>query len=118
MGGFVINSLNGLRPQRLAAGLLTVPLLLYCLAVLNDWLPDLRGWHNYPDGWTWPTYPFPPLQRFILPLGSIVGIWLAVVVAEFLQGKALARRVLTPLFILALVIFGYALQIGLLGLKA
>src|SRR3954451_14308606 len=63
-------------------GILLFGLGLYALAVWFDWLPWLRGWRNYPEGWTWRTFPAPPLDSFVPVLVAIAGIWAAVLLAE------------------------------------
>src|SRR5919204_2898222 len=68
------------------AALLLLGLAAYVLAVWFDWLPWLRGWGNYPQGWTWSTYPKPPLDRFLPVVLPIAGIWAVVLLAELTGG--------------------------------
>jgi hypothetical protein len=96
----------------LGAGLFA--LVGYCLALWFDWLPDLRGWHNYPEGWTWPTYPLPPLERFVPVLCFAAAIWCAVRLAERLAGRARVKA----LFLALLVLLGFGFQLSLMGFKS
>lgn len=96
---------------------------LYLLAVWFDWLPRLRGWENYPLGWTWLTYPLPPAERFIPVLVSILGIWLVISLTEMSQGARQAagttgRRTVKALYLIGMVALGVVLQMSLLGLKS
>src|SRR5919201_1608585 len=105
------------------AALLLVGLAAYALAVWFDWLPWLRGWGNYPQGWTWRTYPEPPLERFVPVALAIAGIWAVVVLAELGYGAPwlpyarVGNRTVKAFYLVVIVLLGYALQIGLLGLK-
>ena len=95
-------------------------LALYLLAVWFDWLPWLRGWRTYPEGWSWGTYPLPPLARF-LPVPA----WMTVLGGAVLLGtrllpvaaRGVRARVGRDLVLVLLVLSSYGLQIALLGLK-
>jgi hypothetical protein len=95
-------------------------LALYLPAVWFDWLPWLRGWRTYPEGWNWGTYPIPPLARFLPVLA-----WMAVLCGAVLLGtrllpvaaRGVRARVGRALVLALLVLSSYGLQIALLGLK-
>ena len=99
-------------------------LALYCLAVWHDWLPWLRGWHEYPEGWTWPTFDIPPQERFTSILVTIGAIWATILAAERISRvKWVAKRpgavyAVIGAFFALMIVLGVTLQMGLLGLKA
>src|SRR5205823_3092843 len=99
-------------------------LLLYCAAVWYDWLPWLHGWHNYPDGWSWPLFDLPPAQRFVPVVGIMGAVWLLVLATEWARragwfsATVARKRTLGRLFLGLMVLMGYGLQVSLLGLKA
>jgi len=107
----------------LGAGALAL-LFLYCLALWYDWLPWLRGWGNYPEGWTWPTYAVPPLERFLPAFSIVAAIWIAVLATEWLLGRLQARQArcteksLRLIFLGVLVLLGAVFQLTLIGLRA
>jgi hypothetical protein len=103
--------------------LLVGGLLLYCTAVWFDFLPWLRGWRDYPQGWTWKTYPAPPAERFIPALLTIAALWALVLTTEHVASSAWAkgrrrRGVVVLSYLVILVALGYSLQMSLLGLKS
>ena len=108
----------------LVSGLLLAGLLLYWVAVWNDWLPWLRGWGNYPQGWTWRTFPVPPLERFLPLVGVIAAIWATIIFAElsygapWLANRPAGNRTVVAVYLVLMVLLGWGLQLGLLGLKA
>jgi hypothetical protein len=101
-----------------------VGLAVYALAVWFDWLPWLRGWHNYPEGWTWRIFPTPPLESFVPVILAVAGIWATALLAERVYHAPRrthsrpGRATICALYSLLLIVLGYALQLGLLGLKA
>ncbi|MFL5731660.1 MAG: hypothetical protein ACJ78Q_00550 [Chloroflexia bacterium] len=105
-------------------GILLFGLGLYALAVWFDWLPWLRGWRQYPEGWTWRTYPVPPMERFEPVVLAVIGIWSAVLLAElghsapWQHNRSTGNGVVVALYLVVMIVLGYALQMGLLGLKA
>src|SRR3954451_12028824 len=104
-------------------GILLFGLGLYALAVWFDWLPWLRGWRQYPEGWTWRTYPVPPMERFEPVVLAVIGIWSAVLLAElghsapWQHNRSTGNGVVVALYLVVMIVLGYALQMGLLGLK-
>ena len=99
-------------------------LALYCCAVLFEWWPWLRGWGNFPEGWTWPLYGSSPI-RFIPVICIVAAIWAVVSVAEFAYlvpmwsaGRQARNGLIGVLFLLAMIILGYGLQLSMLGLKS
>jgi hypothetical protein len=115
---------QGVALRALVLGMLVVGLVLYCLAVWFDWLPWLRGWGNYPQGWTWALYPQPPLVSFAPVVAAIAAIWAGITLAEFsyrapwMTRNPADTRAVQFLFLVLMVFLGYALQLGLLGLKS
>ena len=106
------------RRYRLILGLAAAGLALYGLAVWFDWWPGLRGWRNYPEGWTWPLYPAPPPERFGPVLGWIAFVGALLWLAERRIATGPGARWGTALALAGLVVGGYGLQVSLLGLKA
>lgn len=107
--------LFGWRTIALSAGL-AAALLAYGLAIWFDWLPWLRGYKTYPDGWSWRYLSdFPPASRFIAPLVLLAAGW---AVVRFMERRAeRAGRWPVVLGLGALVLLGWAFELTLLHLK-
>jgi hypothetical protein len=101
-----------------------VLLALYLAAVWYDWLPLLRGWRLYPEGWTWPLNDLPPWPRFVPAVAIAAAVWALVLGAERASRAAwfattqAGARALKVLFLSFLVLLGYAWQLALLGFKS
>ena len=103
--------------------LLGLLFLFYLAAIWFDWWPGLRGWGNYPQGWTWPTYPLPPWERFVPVIIIIAAIWSVISLTEISQRTLLpmgsqGNRTIKATFLVGMIALGFAFQMSLLGLKA
>jgi hypothetical protein len=101
----------------ITATLGVIALVLYCAAIWWDWLPWLRGWLTYPEGWSWASVRrAPPLSRYLAPL-LCVGLG-ALLIWGFQRRVERRRGWSVGLALAALVLCGYVWQLGLLGLKS
>src|SRR5436190_5598055 len=107
----------------LVPGVLLVGVVIYGLVVWNDWLPWLRGWGDYPQGWTWRMFPVPPLERFLPVIGAIAAIWGTIILAErsyralWTASRPVGKRTVVAGFLLLMVLLGSVFQLSLLGPK-
>jgi hypothetical protein len=76
----------------------------------------LRGWSNYPEGWSWMKIAPAPLERWLLVAG--LGL-LGAVGLYWLERRAARRPRATPwAALVALIAFGYGSQLATLWLKS